>query len=134
MWRKFTKYLIRIGWKNKTKKYKSSTGEFSLIDKMIMEGSDIKFPFLSRLLKPINNNSQSCNCFHLDPYFMCFRRPSFFKDILRVFHVDKHFENCKTYSGNLDGSMVPPSYHVQNRRYTYLLFFHIVCSIEQGGR
>ena len=67
---------------------------------------------------------------------MCFRRPPFFKDILRVFHVDKHFENCKTYSGNLDGSMVPPSYHVQNRRYTYLLFFHIVCSIEdlQGGR
>ena len=48
--------------------------------------------------------------------------------------MDKHFENCKTYSGNLDGSIVPPSYHVQNRRYTYLLFFHIVCSIEQGGR
>ena len=59
---------------------------------------------------------------------MCFRRPPFFKYI--VFHEDKHFENCKTYSGNLDGSMVPPYYHVQNRRYTFLLFFHIVCSIE----
>ena len=99
-----------------------------------MEGSDIKFPFLSRLLKPIITIIRKAAIVFTLTHTLCAFEGLLFLKIylecsmwINTLKIVKHILVIQTVA------LFPPSYHVQNRRYTYLLFFHIVCSIEQGG-
>ena len=103
-----------------------------LIDKMIMEGSDIKFPFLSRFLKPIImiiTTIRKAIVFTLT-HTLCAIEGLFLR--YRVFRMDSRpFENCKKYTGNLNISSSIMLRHlvtfkIGNTTYLFVFLSHCV--------